>query len=871
MSAEKPAASRRRSIGSAHCSRTLPHPPCAVRRKAYCPGDGRLLGESVAVAAARARPPIRRRGDDVVRRAPVAGARPPRRRRVRAPGDRGQAGAAGRQRRLGRSGRGAAVRSCDAGDVRARHQPRRRRPCRHAMLRVPPRGGPRRCGSVPGRRPRTRGADHVSGPTTTRRSPQPGAARRAPGAAVPRAVGADPRVLRAPRAARPAEPACDGRGLHHLLRRGPARRRSSTAPKHGHGAVRTAVASRRSTPRSSAPSRPGDLVLVHAGTAIASSRRPMMPSATDFLYPVHRGRRARRGRAARRPRALGRGQGRGERRAAVADARPGLGRRIDGRGRRRWRDRFAARRPAVHVRQRRQLHRCGVAGRAVRPTAVGPAAAAPAASSTTPRCSPRSATTSASTWSSRRQLIAHAGARRHRGRAVDQRQLAQPAATRSPRRRAGAADHRASPATTGGEMAASPRRRSLPRRARPTACTGSRRRRPRSASHCGERCRRTARAGSAASTEPSTRRARRSRSRGARSHRGVPPPPAPADRRRRHARPRRRRQGVGRAGRRRVPRGVRRRQTAARSPTRRRSTCPTGERLAFTTDSFVVQPRRFPGGSIGHLAVHGTVNDLAVLGRRADVAVGGVRDRRGLRDRRAARDRRRHGRGRGASAGVTIVTGDTKVVGKGAADGLYITTAGVGVDPGGATSRAASRCSPATSCSLSGTIADHGMAVMLARGDLLLEADIRSDTAPLGGLVESACSPQRRRRAGCATRPAAAWRRSATSSPATPTSASCSTRRCCRSRRQWSVPATCWASIRCTSPTRASSSRSSPPTRPTPRWRRCASHPLGLDAARIGEIVAEPAGHRRAAHQLRRHPHRRHARRRPAPAHLLTP
>ena len=89
-----------------------------------------------------------------------------------------------------------------------------------------------------------------------------------------------------------------------------------------------------------------------------------------------------------------------------------------------------------------------------------------------------------------------------------------------------------------------------------------------------------------------------------------------------------------------------------------------------------------------------------------------------------------------ATAGVAIVTGDTKVVGRGAADGLYITTAGVGVMPAGR-ELGPERVQPGDVVLVSGTIADHGMAVMLARGDLALEADIRSDTAPLGGLVDA--------------------------------------------------------------------------------------------------------------------------------------
>ena len=163
-------------------------------------------------------------------------------------------------------------------------------------------------------------------------------------------------------------------------------------------------------------------------------------------------------------------------------------------------------------------------------------------------------------------------------------------------------------------------------------------------------------------------------------------------------------------------------------------TLPSGERLAFSTDSFVVSPLRFPGGSIGHLAVHGTVNDLAVSGAvprwlsAAFVIEEGfaVTDLRTIAaDMAAAAE----------AAGVTLVTGDTKVVPKGPADGLYITTAGVGLIPAGRELSAAS-VRPGDKVLLSGTLADHGMAVMLARGDLGIEADIRSDTAAVGGAVE---------------------------------------------------------------------------------------------------------------------------------------
>lgn len=160
---------------------------------------------------------------------------------------------------------------------------------------------------------------------------------------------------------------------------------------------------------------------------------------------------------------------------------------------------------------------------------------------------------------------------------------------------------------------------------------------------------------------------------------------------------------------------------------------PSGERIAFTTDSFVVKPLRFPGGSIGHLAVHGTVNDLAVMGARpawisaAFVLEEGfpVSELRAIVDDMAEAAR---------TADVSIVTGDTKVVNRGAADGLYITTSGVGVVP--AERRLGPELvRPGDRVIVSGTIGDHGMAVMLARGDLALEADLRSDTAPLGELV----------------------------------------------------------------------------------------------------------------------------------------
>lgn len=162
-------------------------------------------------------------------------------------------------------------------------------------------------------------------------------------------------------------------------------------------------------------------------------------------------------------------------------------------------------------------------------------------------------------------------------------------------------------------------------------------------------------------------------------------------------------------------------------------TLADGQRLAFTTDSFVVAPRQFPGGSIGHLAVHGTVNDLAVSGAEPLWLSAAFVIEEGF-PIAELREIAAHMAEAAAAAGVAIVTGDTKVVGKGAADGLYITTAGVGVMPAD-TTLGPEHVRPGDVVLLSGTMADHGMAVMLARGDLMLDAEIRSDTAPLGEIV----------------------------------------------------------------------------------------------------------------------------------------
>ena len=159
-----------------------------------------------------------------------------------------------------------------------------------------------------------------------------------------------------------------------------------------------------------------------------------------------------------------------------------------------------------------------------------------------------------------------------------------------------------------------------------------------------------------------------------------------------------------------------------------------GGRLAFTTDSYVVSPLFFPGGDIGDLAVNGTVNDLAVSGARPLWLSAGfileegfpVADLERIVGSMAAAAER---------AGVQIVTGDTKVVQRGKADGCYVNTAGVGVierpgELGVATAR------PGDVVIVSGPVGEHGITIMLARGELDIESEVTSDTAPLNGLVE---------------------------------------------------------------------------------------------------------------------------------------
>ncbi len=181
------------------------------------------------------------------------------------------------------------------------------------------------------------------------------------------------------------------------------------------------------------------------------------------------------------------------------------------------------------------------------------------------------------------------------------------------------------------------------------------------------------------------------------------------------------------------PTATRRVDAAAKPPHDAAVLPAAGARLAFTTDSFVVKPLFFPGGDIGELAVYGTVNDLAMAGAvPAWLSAGFILEegfpfdqlRRIVASMAAA----------ARAAGVRIVTGDTKVVDRGKCDGVYINTAGIGWVPEGI-EISPERVRPGDVILLSGDIGRHGMAVMSVREGLQFETELKSDCAPLAGLV----------------------------------------------------------------------------------------------------------------------------------------
>ncbi len=165
-------------------------------------------------------------------------------------------------------------------------------------------------------------------------------------------------------------------------------------------------------------------------------------------------------------------------------------------------------------------------------------------------------------------------------------------------------------------------------------------------------------------------------------------------------------------------------------------TLPKGshQRVAFSTDSFVVSPLFFPGGDIGELAVNGTVNDIAMSGAKPLFLSAGFILEEGLKMEALARISASMAEAC-QKAGVQIATGDTKVVNKGYGDGVYINTSGIGLIPENV-NISPENAKPGDVIIVSGTIGDHGIAIMSVREGLEFESEIKSDTAPLNGMVE---------------------------------------------------------------------------------------------------------------------------------------
>ncbi|MDP3046742.1 MAG: hydrogenase expression/formation protein HypE, partial [Chloroflexota bacterium] len=169
---------------------------------------------------------------------------------------------------------------------------------------------------------------------------------------------------------------------------------------------------------------------------------------------------------------------------------------------------------------------------------------------------------------------------------------------------------------------------------------------------------------------------------------------------------------------------------------------PARGRLAMTTDTYVVKPLFFPGGDIGRLAVCGTVNDLSMVGATPYFLTAAFVLEEGL----SMDTMRRVALAMAATAqeaGVRIVTGDTKVVQRGEADGLFINTAGLGVVPNDV-SVSGSLARPGDVVIVSGTMGDHGIAVVSQREGLAFQTEVRSDVAPLNGLVAALLEAGRR-------------------------------------------------------------------------------------------------------------------------------
>ena len=201
-------------------------------------------------------------------------------------------------------------------------------------------------------------------------------------------------------------------------------------------------------------------------------------------------------------------------------------------------------------------------------------------------------------------------------------------------------------------------------------------------------------------------------------------------------------------------------------------------RMVMTTDAYVVSPIFFPGGDIGSLSVHGTINDIAMAGARPTYLSASfiLEEGLALSDLKLIAD----SMGRAArQAGVPVVTGDTKVVERGKADGVFITTTGLGVAPKGL-DLSSDKARPGDRVILSGSIGDHGVAVMSKRQNLSFETEIVSDWPPSTNSSPPWSTPAVTGCASCGIRRAAVSPRPSTSSPSSLRSASPFPRRRCR-------------------------------------------------------------------------------------------
>ena len=273
---------------------------------------------------------------------------------------------------------------------------------------------------------------------------------------------------------------------------------------------------------------------------------------------------------------------------------------------------------------------------------------------------------------------------------------------------------------------------------------------------------------------------------------------------------------------------------------------PTSGRIAMSTDSFVVSPQFFPGGNIGRLAVCGTVNDVATSGANVRyLSCGFILEEGYPMDK--LRQIVQTMAETACEADVAIITGDTKVVERGGADGVYINTAGVGEVPAGVTLSGAN-CQPGDIILVSGTLGDHGIAIMSKREGLAFSSTIESDAAPLNHQLPM-CLPQHPTHAASATPHAVAWRPRSTNLRRPAALPWRSTRMPCPYAPTCRQPARCSATMCCRWQTRARWSPWCRPNRQMRHWLPCSPPatarmpPLSVACCRLPRTPAPPCAY----------------------------